>query len=414
MTDAAPPILPSPPAPPPSRAGTLLRDFKAHAVRAFRPRWGGSVAWPEERAILTAPRVYVRPVSGREAQDYVAWRRSLCVVAFWTLAVTTLVSLVLLIVDLTKLDDGGMLNPSLAGFLDVVRFLGTQMLPLAMLWLAMRGWHDLRWSHRRLVWGWAGCLAVTFGLALFPVAWLMRRGEGVDEAVASAIEKGAGLLVGFVYILLLLPAVLSVLVGAIRSSMAVKRFLPEAALPGWVAAAAGPILALLILVLAALFAQITGSVLMTVGALALIAKYLLPLKHARVVVAPTTRAELDAVLAPMTLQGRVLGAIGGVLLLVGFFTFDLLGRQFVGFGEGAVFSPFHVLLLVLDFTAKAIVAAIVFSDWLIAVLRFSWSEANSFRVSPLVAPFQESLEQLDKAGIADLGASAAMSAPPTA
>jgi hypothetical protein len=406
-----PPILPTPgaAAPPPgaspagpSKFAGVLGAARFHASRAFRPRWDAGVATPAERALLATPRPNARTVPGAEAQDYVAWRRSLSVVALWTLALTTLVSLVLLVVELAELEAGQGINTGLYGFLSIVRFVGTEAFPLWMLWLAVRGWHDLRWSHRRLMWGWAAALVVTFGLALFPMGWLIRAEAGADPAAVDLMRRGIGMIFGIQYLLFLLPAVLSVLVGAIRSSMAVKSFLPEAALPGWLAAAAAPVLALLILVLAAFFAQLGTNVLVVLAALAMTAKYLLPLWHARRVAKPHTRAELEATLRPLRIQGRVLGGVGGVLLVAAVLTMDIFGVPLVGTGEAKLMHPFRVLHLVLDFTAKAIMAAIVFSDWIMAVLRFAWSETNAFRASAASPVFEARIHQLEQAGIGTL------------
>jgi hypothetical protein len=403
MPDATPLATTPPTPPPPSRAADFLDGARFHLARALRPRWAEGVATPAERALLSTPRPNARTVTGAGAQDYIAWRRSLCLVALATAAVTAVASLVLLVVELAGLDDqGGLINVGLLGFLEVVRMLGTVAFPAWMLWLAVKGWHDLRWSHRRLLWGWGTALAVSFGLALFPVGWVLQAAPGADPAAVDAVTQGLGLYVGLQYLILLLPAVLSLLVGVIRSSLAVKAFLPESALPGWTAAAAAPVLALLILVLAAVFTQFTTNVLVALGALALIAKYLLPVRHASRLARPHARTEVEAALRPLRVEGWVLGAIGGVLLLVALFTVRLLGRHLVGFGDAAFVNPFRAVLMVLDFAAKAILAAVVFSDALLAVLRHAWSEANALRASEVSAAFEARVEELDEAGIGTL------------
>jgi hypothetical protein len=371
--------------------------------RAFRPPWGAGVATHDERALLSTPRPNARVVSGAEAQDYVAWRRSLTLVALAASAIVAAASLVLTIVETaTRQDANGLLNVGLIGFLDFVRWLGTAAFPTWMLWLAAKGWHDLRWSHRRLFWAWAVATATAFGLALVPVRWLLRFGADADPAAVDLALQGVGLVVGIQYLILLLPAVLALLVGVIRSSLAVKSYLPEAALPGWLAAAASPVLALLLLVLAAVFTQFTSNVLVTLGALAFVAKYLLPLRHVAAIARPHARSEVEQSLRPLRVQGRVLGAIGAVLLLVAVLTVRLFGQGFVGFGEGSLMNPFRVLLLVLDFGAKAVVVAVVFSDGIMAVLRHAWSEGDAFRASAVSPVYEAKLRQLDEAGIGTL------------
>jgi hypothetical protein len=82
---------------------------------------------------------------------------------------------------------------------------------------------------------------------------------------------------------------------------------------------------------------------------------------------------------------------------------DVFGVPLVGTGDAKFLHPVRALHLVLDFTAKAIMAAMVFADWIMAVLLFTWSESHAFRGHPLSASFQSRIDQMDRAGIGTLG-----------
>ena len=380
----------------------LRLDFR----RAVKPDWDAGVATDAERALLAAPRASGRTVVGREAQDYLAWRRALLFVSSVFLGVFAVVATIVWIVETAKNDlDPQQFEVAFYRTVTLIRLLGGVYLAWCS-YRALAAWDDLVRSHRSMMRGWIVGLLVPFLLAVIPVSAYFRLPE-IDPEQALQREMGLqllGLIVGVKEYFMLFPAFLSIFVGALRSALLVKRFLPEAAAPGWIAVVSAPVFFLALLSLLALLAQIGASPLLIVGFLLVVVRFALYIRHGAALVRPTNRAGFVAALNAVNRTGTWILAAGALLILVGLFTTKLFGMHLYGFGDKAMESPFVLVKLAIEFIGRALFTAMLFSDLLVALLRHSWSEANAMRVGELSGLLEARLRHAEEAGIADLRA----------
>jgi hypothetical protein len=385
-----------------------------HVRRTMRADLTGGVATDAERAALAA-RDRGRPaVAGAQAQDYLAWRRSLLWTATGFLAVSAVVAAVSFVVDLfedtTELEK--IFNYGVVRFLEFVQVVAALWLPIAG-WRAIRSWDDLRTSHGWTRRGWLIGFLVPFVIALVPVnaLFLFEAPTTLEEAQGqTAVVQMVGIAVGLAMFLHLVPSVLAIFVGAIRAALSVKQILPESAVPGWIATVAAPVFAVVALAVFVLFHQMGGNWLLLAGFGLIVANYLLLTRDGSRLARPHRPDDVRALLGPMRRRGALLVGLGALLLLVALFTMDLLGTSFVGF-ENALLNPFQLLGLAVAVVGRSLFTMVLFSDLLIALLRHAWRETQALQVSELGNVLEARLRALEEGGVTALGRAPAATAP---
>ena len=393
--------------PPPSldtRPWVLPPNWKeghVHLLRAAQPRFGEGVALDAERQALGAV--------GREAQDYLAWRRSMLHVSVILLAVSALFAVINFGIEANQRES----NREQFAALDVDMWNGLQFFLLAakialavLVFLAWKRWTDLPSSHRCGKLGWVIGFAVPFLVFLVPVRWALHT-DRLDPQAAAGIE----VVMGLTYFLMLLPSVLSLFIGAVRASLAVSRFMPESALPGWVASVAAPVFAMKLLAVFVLVNQVSGNALLLIGFLCIFLNFMLYLRHGPRIARAHSRTEVEQSFGALRRQNYVLLGAGTVLLLIALFTTRFFGRSLVGCGDEVMFSLWRFLEMVFEFAGKSTFTALLFADLLVAVVRHSRT-ANLTFPADLATPLDRRLGELDEAGIGSLGAFAEFRAAP--
>ena len=252
----------------PAPAATPL----THVTRAFAWNLGKITPSPAESEALVAA-----GVTNPTAQRYAAWRRSLLGVAL----VATAFAFALAAIDLVK---GGLGEFTKLGVgLELAWLAASAALPVACL-MGVLSWTRPGRGAGLLAAAWAAAFALPFVYALLPVSAIYHVGatpppvpakvvtvakavkeampadadDGGDDSEAGGVTVAAlldpaalekleamqELAVEFVMsgggYLLLLPAVLSLIPGAVNGCLRVKALLPAAQLPGWLLVCAAP------------------------------------------------------------------------------------------------------------------------------------------------------------------------------
>lgn len=390
--------------------GWLAPTLAPHrqVARAYRPAWAAGVATDAERAELAA-QAGGPEVAARTAQDYFAWRRAALAVAAPVLALTALVGLAEWVVGLfdTHADNG---IPAWfehgSGLLLVVSHVAVA----GGAALALARWTRLSASHRSVRAGWLVGLLVPFALALVPVRSILAldtAGGTQDEGVREVIRQLLGVAAGFSYFAVLLPSVISVLTGAVRASLTVKRFLPESPVPGWIAAGIAPWFVLLLLAVVVVLLQIGGSFVLVAG-FALVATALLQLPwKAGVVGSPVARDDVPKVLEPVLRRYAVLLVLGLVVLAVGVGTTDFFGHSLAG-----MFGVFGTVRMLLEFVGKAMVSTLVLADLLLGFLGVGHRVAGAAAATGTSRTVAERLAELERAGLGAVTARPGAAAAP--
>lgn len=236
----------------------------AHVARAFEWNLGAIVPSQRETATLAAAGI-TDPVAVR----YAAWRRSLLITAF----VPTLAAAVLATVDTVE---GGFDELTRLGVgLEIAWLVAAFVLAIACL-VGIRTWTRPGRAAGLLAGAWIGAFVLPFVYALLPVDSIYRVHDEPDPPAATGkpdakkmadakededdeddepavkldpdkLEKARAaqeLALEFVLsgggYLLLFPAVISLVPGAVNGCLRVKALLPAAQLPGWLLVCAAP------------------------------------------------------------------------------------------------------------------------------------------------------------------------------
>ena len=407
MSPETPPETPRPHRPLAASAPDWLKPVLAPQVqvkRAYRPDWAGGVATDAERAELSA-QPEGAGAQARTAQDYVAWRRAVLAVAAPVLAISVGIAFVEWVIDLFRKGDDGL--PGWFTHGTTVLLLLSQAAVAGAALYALRHWSSLRRSHRALRAGWLAGLLVPFALALIPVRSLLQIGELPPEqqGVRALVVHLAGFASGFMYFAVLLPSVLSVLTGAINASLTVKRFLPEAAAPGWIAAGIAPWLVLLLLAIVVVLIQVGGGFLLVLGFLLISAAFLeLPRKSA-VLGRPVPRADVRTTLDPVIRRYTLFLLSGLVVLAIGIGTVDFFGKPFV-LGSDAILSPFTGIRMIFEFVGKSLVSMFVLADILLAFLWVGVQRDREPGAAGTARYVSDRMTELERAGMSGVVAPA--------
>jgi hypothetical protein len=415
-----------------------------HMVRAFAWNLGRVVPSQAETERLAAAGL-TEPV----AQRYAVWRRSLLLVA----AVVSAVAFALAVVDVAT---GGMGEYTAFGKgLEVTWLVAAGALPLAALIGAVR-WTRPGAGAALLVTTWAAAFLLPFVYALLPVGLIYHVQPVTPESVAklsaklaptavpskapeeddddderpapkaapadpSVTEKAVAMeetLVEFVLsgggYLLLLPAVLSLIPGAVNGCLRVKTLMPAAQVPGWLLVIIAPAFLLFWLVLLAVANHAARSPLLVFGVLLWAGSPTLYSVFGRVFVRPQlTDADADA--SRIGRVKRLVGLTGlaGIGLLAAFVLMGkVAGLRVVGFDRGAAVSTKLDTLaddeeisledvqtamaesksvvyafdlasfrLVIDFLAKLLVVTAVFTELALRATLVAWRNDRSLRGS---------------------------------
>ena len=319
---------------PPASASPAL-----HLRRAFGWNLGRMAPTAGEAEALAAAGV-ADPV----VQRYAAWRRSLLLVA----AVPMLVAAVLAVLD--TVGDGFGEETPLGVALDFAWLLAAATLPVACL-SGVKRWKQPGAASALLRTGWMAAFLIPFVRALIP-ADLLNHVHDLpaipaalgDEAAAYAakIQELGDMALSFVLAggeyLLLLPAVLSLIPGAMNGCLRIKSALPAAQLPGWLLVCAAPVFLLFWLVILVIANEAAQSPLLLFGVLLWAGGPIVYSLRGRVFV-QSQISEQDA--AKIARVKRVVGlvSLAGVAMMVAFvMTQKVAGLHVVGFDRESAMS----------------------------------------------------------------------------
>jgi hypothetical protein len=247
--------MPSSAALPPATTSPL-----AHLKRAFTWNLGRITPSASESDALAEA-----GLTDAAVQRYAVWRRSLLKVAL----VPTLLVFVLALWDAVE---GGMDELSMVG----VALEGAWLLAMALLALAcFRGscsWTQPGAAAGLLRGAWMAAFLFPIVSALLPESLLYdvhavsktTDMDGLDK-FETLLDIALGLALSGGTFLILLPAVLSVIPGAVNGCLRIKSLLPAAQLPGWLLVCAAPVFLLSWLVILAVANHVFQSPLLVLG-----------------------------------------------------------------------------------------------------------------------------------------------------
>jgi hypothetical protein len=177
--------------------------------------------------------------------------------------------------------------------------------------------------------------------------------------------------------------------GIMRSSLALKTLLPEAAAPGWLTVIFSPILVGFLLLVLCFLSQAQGSWVLIVSILLLVVGPFLYVRHARDLVRPHTPEEVAVVVRGLRRRALWFNGVGVVLLV--YYVFDLDDLTWP--------TALHMLL---EAAGGVLLTMVAISDITLALLATSQEQGKNFQNSALRASYEERLRALAAAGLTDV------------
>ncbi|MGD1979297.1 MAG: hypothetical protein PVJ98_07890 [Akkermansiaceae bacterium] len=277
-------------------------------------------------------------------------------------------------------------TPGIIKFISFV-FLLSKGGAAALALVAAIRWHRILQTrtHARLAWF---CLfVIPFILGLVPLAYFIdTRKMGANSAMMSA--QFAGL-----YFVILLPTLLGLFPGIVRSALTLKTMLPESQMPGWVALIIAPLYTLFLATGLVVAAQ-SQDFLISTTFIAFMAAPVLVILNGRRLIAPNTAEQM---MQNMSILKRLIGVAYGI----GIGLAVLVALRFLNKVDVSFFDVTGFITSVLG---NLFLVTVVVSDLLMSLFKEAFSRENELRENNLLDSLTERFENLDEIGLTQLKA----------
>jgi hypothetical protein len=394
----------------PSLPELVLRFVK----RALTANFQRERAADDERAQLAA---HQPPIADPLAQDYVAWRRA----ALWIAGVVLSISVVIALFEHRPAAEQFALLEAeaqqhrlsgdelaqaaqrveqnlgtgnlaiLDGLTDFLLFV--KLLVAVLVFLAAKWWMRLKRSRTLARWAWLSALVLPLLVSGWPWAQSLDF-SALDQAgfgEGTQLKQGLSLLLAATLVMTVAPKLIALFPGIVRSAMALKTLLPEAAAPGWLTVVFAPFLAGFLLLVLSFMSQVQGSWVLICGVLALAIGPMLYVRNAADLVRPHSAAEVDRVVGGVRGKTLVFNALGVALLV--WYLFDLDAVPWL-----------TAIQLLLDAAGGILLTMVAISDVTLALLAFSHRQNATFQSSELRTSYEQRLQALGGVGLTDVDA----------
>ncbi len=377
----APPGYGPPPAQPMQPPQLTVGD---HVKRALTWRLERVTPSPQEVNELGAAHV-----TDAALQGYSVWRRSVLLVVLPVVALSAVLAIVGF-KDVTSeqpIDATGTVMLEYTGLgviAQVLPLLGPPVLALGV-FLAFRSWASLRRSSRLLTVCWLASILLPVLPAVLPADWLINdeplRQLFVSQEV-DAFLAGLRVQVGIGYMVTLLPVLVTVPGGVVRGSARVKGLLPATTLPGFFLITTAPFYSLIVIVALVLLIQLSGNVLLVLGALALAGSPWVYVQQRRHYLGPVMDDESSAALdsAQRIYGALTLAGVGAIVLWA--FTAKVNGVAVLGSGDEAVFDYVTAARSMAEVLARSYATTVVFAHIFLTLTMASWRTARAVASDP--------------------------------
>lgn len=360
---------------------------KVLALRAVAPDPSAVVPTDDEGAALTAA-----GVMDVTARKLAVWRRSVLFAA----AVPSAVAALFGFVAVLAMDRETRGNFTAFGMmLQFVQALTLFALPAAAV-LGALAYDRLSVSTKWVLAGGLVSLAVPLAVAFAPTSWVIdfkTNAPGPERAFM-------GMVMGILYYLALMPAVLSLLPAAARACVRMKLLLPESLVPGWGLITSVPLCVLLTLATFVVLYHVASSTFLLLGLALWIGAPLVYFTRFDLLTRPLTNPADRAAVARTSQVVLGLAASGLVLLLIYIaFVAEFMGKPVLGFGDDALVRPWSPDLhkIWIDFVGRSLFLTVFFSDLLLRVALSVWREERAFAAGPGAAGFDRTMSGLGSA-----------------
>ncbi len=335
------------------------------------------------------------------AQDYVAWRRG----ALWVSAVLLCIAGLIAIIEHKPIREELGENAANFGQQNIEVLDGLQEF-LLFVKLAMAGltlfaatqWWRVSRSRGFARWAWITSLVLPLLVASWPWSHSLdfshldqqgAFGQFGQAAGGAQVKMAISIAIATALVSTILPKLLALFPGIIRSSLLIKTLLPQAAAPGWLTVLFAPIFVGFLMLILSVLSQVEGSMVL-IGALVLLAiGPLLYVRSAKDLVRAHSPEEVGPVVGRLRQQAG-LAQLGGVILFV-YYLFSLQSMSWT--------TAIHLLL---EAAGGILLTMVAISDLTLALLAYGQSQGAAFQTSELRADYERRLAALATAGLTDV------------
>ncbi len=351
----------------------------------------------EERQALEAAPV---PVRAPIAQNFAAWRRAMLWFAGVLMTISAISSVIKTILNYADKEavPGG--TPAVFGVMDFLLSVFTIAAPILVVLAALK-WTLIAQSKQLARWGW---LVHFFGpllILLLPVRLMMGEWKvetPVDEmgnTVTMNMEALGYLVVLMSAIIYLLPRILGLFPGLIRSCLALRTLAPESPLPGWVCCTLAPFYILLCLGFLFIMEHL-GRACGFFGILGIMATPVLIILNAKTICQPMTQEDMNSRMEKLRRRMSLIAWAGVVLLLV---ELGLIIHDIREVAPNFQIAVWDIITLICSLFSNIFLLTVVgCSDLMVKLMRVTHEQENALRASPHFAQLQQRHADLAEGG----------------
>ncbi len=356
------------------KASTLQTTIKAFFNRFVKSDFQQQELLASEESALDTSGF---PKESHLARNFLAWRRGLLWIAGISLIIAAIFSFVELI-DVIEEKSPGIITFILIMF--IIAKAGASYFIL----LAAMSWTNVKKTKKFTRLGWMCMFIIPFAVSMIPVKpFLDTKIMGPQQAMLTIG------LVGVLFLATLLPMVLGLFPGLIRSSLALKTLIPESTMPGWIAVVIAPLYALFFII--ALMIAVQAQSFLAIVALAAYSFAPLTLvMNTRKLTTPTSASELDNTLRSARKKLQFYNLIGTVAIIA------LLLTKVKDWDVSSIIS------FVSNFLATILLVTVATSDILLSLFHAAFNRQLELHTSDQLGSLKDQFTDLETLGLTDL------------
>ncbi|MGJ8655238.1 MAG: hypothetical protein ACSHX6_02220 [Akkermansiaceae bacterium] len=311
------------------------------------------------------------------ARNFLAWRRGL----LWIAGVSLTIAVIFSLIELVEVIEDKV--PGIITFI-LIMFIIAKIGATYFIAQAALAWSNVKKTKKCTRLGWMSMFVIPFAISMIPVEpFLDTNVMGPQQAMITIAGIGA------LFLLTLLPMVLGLFPGLIRSSLALKTLIPESPMPGWIAIIIAPLYALFFII--ALMIAVQAQSFLAIVALAAYSFAPLTLvMNARKLTSPASAEELDEVLRGARKKLQFYNLIGIVAMIA------LLLTKVKEWDIATIAS------FISNFLATVLLVTVATSDILLSLFRAAFNRESELHSSDQLNHLKDQFADLETLGLTDL------------
>jgi len=376
------PPNPTPTTPDPSPTGesfgdklkTILSTTKVFFDRFVKSDFQQQELLDDEQKALDESGI---PKESNLARNFLAWRRGL----LWIAGVSLSIAVIFSFVELGEVIEDKV--PGIITFI-LLMFILAKIGAIIFMARAALAWTKVKLTKKYTRLGWMSMFIIPFAISMIPVKPFLDTSTMNEQQ--TMLTMGV---VGLLFLSTLLPMVLGLFPGLIRSSLALKTLIPESTMPGWIAVIIAPLYALFFII-ALMIAVQAQSFLSIVALTAYSFAPITLVLNARKLTSPASADELDDVLRTARKKLQFYNLIG-VVAMVAFLLTKVNDWELSS-----------VVSFVSNFLATVLFVTVATSDIMLSLFHAAFNRESEMRASDQITSLKDQFTDLEALGLTEL------------